>query len=69
MPTEPHNLGDRLGVTTVAEGVETETQVNRVFEEGCSEVQGYFYGAPVPSDKDAARVAELDRVRDQLAKA
>lgn len=63
------DLGNRLGVTTVAEGVETETQLNRVFEEGCSEVQGYFYGAPVPSDKDAARVAELDRVRDQLAKA
>ncbi|MFP3713941.1 putative bifunctional diguanylate cyclase/phosphodiesterase [Puerhibacterium sp. TATVAM-FAB25] len=52
-------LGRRLEVTTVAEGVETQDQLDRVRAEGCVEVQGYFYGRPVPSDRDAAVVAGL----------
>ncbi|MFC3073503.1 putative bifunctional diguanylate cyclase/phosphodiesterase [Shinella pollutisoli] len=61
------DLGKRLGVTTVAEGVETEAHLNRVLEEGCSEVQGYFYGRPAPSDRDAATVMELNRAAARLA--
>lgn len=53
------DLGRRLGVTTVAEGVETAEQLARVTEEGCEEVQGYLFGRPVPDDRDAARVALL----------
>jgi diguanylate cyclase (GGDEF)-like protein len=52
-------LGRRLEVTTVAEGVETQDQLDRVRAEGCVEVQGYFYGRPAPSDRDAAVVARL----------
>ncbi len=48
------DLGKRLGVTTVAEGVETEAQMKRVLEEGCDEVQGYLYGHPQPSQADVA---------------
>lgn len=55
------DLGKRLGVTTVAEGVETEAHLARIREEGCSEVQGYLYGRPVPSEHDAPLVAELNR--------
>ena len=55
------DLGKRLGVTTVAEGVETEAHLNRVLEEGCSEVQGYLFGRPEPSARDAARIAALNR--------
>ncbi len=55
------DLGKRLGVTTVAEGVETEAHLNRVLEEGCSEVQGFFYGQPEPGTRDAVAVAELNR--------
>ena len=42
------DLGKRLGVTTVAEGVETQAQLDRIREEGCTEIQGYFYGRPAP---------------------
>jgi len=42
------DLGKRLGVITVAEGVETPEQLARVIEEGCSEVQGYLFGRPMP---------------------
>lgn len=55
------DLGNRLGVTTVAEGVETEAHLIRVLEEGCSEVQGYFYSRPMPSERDAARIEELNK--------
>ena len=54
------DLGKRLGVTTVAEGVETEAHLECVVNEGCSEVQGYFFGRPEPSLKDAAAVMALN---------
>ncbi|MBB2203464.1 EAL domain-containing protein [Gluconacetobacter takamatsuzukensis] len=57
------DLGKRLGVRIVAEGVETEDQLALVRAEGCREVQGYIYGRPAPSDEDAALVAELDSRR------
>jgi diguanylate cyclase (GGDEF)-like protein len=44
-------LGVSFGITTTAEGVETEEQVRRLNLEGCVEVQGYFYSKPVPADE------------------
>ncbi len=52
-------LGKRLGVTTVAEGVETQAQLDRIRDEGCTEVQGYLFGRPAPSELDEARVDAL----------
>ncbi|MFT8675684.1 putative bifunctional diguanylate cyclase/phosphodiesterase [Acetobacter sp.] len=54
-------LGRRLGVSTVAEGVETQAHLDRVREEGCSEVQGYLFSRPQPTDRDAPMVEELNR--------
>ena len=36
------------GLRTVAEGVETEAQLQRVRELGCDRAQGYFIGEPMP---------------------
>ncbi len=63
------DLGKRLGVTTVAEGVETLAHLQRVMEEGCAEVQGYLFGRPEPSERDAAVVAELGQVSEETADA
>jgi predicted signal transduction protein with EAL and GGDEF domain len=53
------DLGKRLGVTTVAEGVETQAQLDRVREEGCTEIQGYLFGRPVSvNDIEAAVLAQ-----------
>ncbi len=41
-------LGDSLGMTTTAEGVETEAQLATLRAEGCDEVQGYLFSRPVP---------------------
>jgi len=42
-------LGISLGVPTTAEGVETIQQLDRVRENGCTSVQGYYYSKPVPA--------------------
>ena len=52
-------LGISFGITTTAEGVETEEQVRRLNLEGCVEVQGYLYSKPVPADEIADLLAKL----------
>lgn len=44
-------LGRSLGMTTVAEGVETEEQMRRIRAEGCTDVQGYLISRPVPVEQ------------------
>lgn len=43
-------LARRLGITTVAEGVETSEQVAVLTAQGCDALQGYFFSRPVPAD-------------------
>ncbi len=45
------NLGKCLGMITTAEGIETEHQLKCVAEDGFNQIQGYFYGRPVPGDR------------------
>ena len=52
-------LGRSLGMTTVAEGVETEEQMRRIQAEGCTDVQGYLISRPVPLD-DLMRLLPRD---------
>jgi diguanylate cyclase (GGDEF)-like protein len=44
-------LGVSFGMTTTAEGVETEEQMRCLSLEGCIEVQGYLYSKPVPANE------------------
>jgi EAL domain-containing protein (putative c-di-GMP-specific phosphodiesterase class I) len=41
------DLGERLGKRVVAEGVETWEQLERVRQEGCTEVQGFLFSRPL----------------------
>ncbi len=41
-------LSRSLGIDTTAEGVETRDQLDRVRQEGCTEVQGFLVGKPMP---------------------
>jgi predicted signal transduction protein with EAL and GGDEF domain len=45
------SLGASLGASTTAEGVETQDQLDRLREEGCTEVQGYHVGAPLSAQE------------------
>jgi EAL domain-containing protein (putative c-di-GMP-specific phosphodiesterase class I) len=55
-----------LGITTVAEGVETQVQATRLMELGCDTVQGYLYSRPVGADRLPEVVASLGTQRLQL---
>lgn len=61
------NMTRRLGMKTIAEGIETQSQAQRLGEMGCRLGQGYLYSPPVP----AAQARELLRrfVRAPEAKA
>lgn len=50
------SLGRSLGMATVAEGVETAEQMERIRAQGCTEVQGYLISKPVPSPELAALI-------------
>ncbi len=44
------NLAHELGLSVVAEGVETDAQREWLSANGCDELQGYFFSRPVPAD-------------------
>ena len=46
-------MADSLGMTTTAEGAETEKEVEIIRALGCRKIQGYFFGRPMTA-KDAA---------------
>jgi len=45
------NLGQRLGLETIAEGIETQFQLDYVRKLGCDEAQGYFHAKPMPAEE------------------
>jgi EAL domain-containing protein (putative c-di-GMP-specific phosphodiesterase class I) len=48
-------MATTLGVTAIAEGVETEAQVQQARALGCDVSQGYFFTQPEPAHQIAAR--------------
>jgi len=54
-------LGQSLGLTTVAEGVETQEQANMLLWLGCDLGQGWLFGKPCTSDELPAVVANMRR--------
>jgi diguanylate cyclase (GGDEF)-like protein len=45
------SLGEALGMTTTAEGVETEEEFAALRKMGCSQVQGYLFARPMPASQ------------------
>jgi EAL domain-containing protein (putative c-di-GMP-specific phosphodiesterase class I) len=57
------SLGHSLGMSTTAEGVETEEQLKAVREQGCNEVQGFLFSPPLESGQVASLLANEQRPR------
>ena len=54
------HLGEALGMSVVAEGVETDEQFARIKAEGCAEGQGFLFGKPRPASAVAATIRRLN---------
>ncbi len=57
-------LSVNLGMTTTAEGVETEEQLEIVRSEGCTEVQGFLFSAARPADEISELISTLSPTLD-----
>ena len=53
-------LAHQLGLTAVAEGVETPEQLSAISLLGCDTVQGYLFGRPMPEEVADRYVADLE---------
>jgi len=72
-------MARELGITVIAEGVESRLQVEFLRERGCDAVQGFLYTEPLPVDNvatflqacnevlDETSVIDLGTVRQQIA--
>ncbi len=49
------SLAEALGMDTTAEGAETHDELNLIRQLGCSHIQGYVYGRPMPAADVLAR--------------
>lgn len=45
------HMAHSLGLQTIAEGVETVEQLDYLRNQGCDEIQGYYYSRPLPSEQ------------------
>jgi predicted signal transduction protein with EAL and GGDEF domain len=59
-------LGESLGISTTAEGVETREQLERLRAEGCTEAQGFLFSAPCPAS-EIGRLIEMSNPRAKVA--
>jgi EAL domain-containing protein (putative c-di-GMP-specific phosphodiesterase class I) len=53
-------LAHNLGLTVVAEGVETREQLEFLRDRGCDEVQGFLFGTPFVADEASRALAGTD---------
>ena len=51
-------LGQSLGMSIIAEGVETEAQLQFLLNAGCEQFQGYYFSKPLPLEAFEAYVAQ-----------
>ena len=62
-------LASNLGVTTTAEGVETEEQLEIVRREGCTEAQGYLFSHPMPAGEISRFLSQYLKLSERLESA
>ena len=53
------SLSKALKMNVMAEGIETHEQMQILYDEGCREMQGYFFSKPRPGAELAQMTAEI----------
>ena len=59
-------LATSLGISTTAEGLETEEQLREVLVEGCIEGQGFFFSRPLPAGRVPEMIERVRQLKHQL---
>ena len=54
------NMSHGIGMDVVAEGVETQEQLERLCDIGCDYVQGYYFAKPMPVSKYEELLKDID---------
>jgi diguanylate cyclase (GGDEF)-like protein/PAS domain S-box-containing protein len=54
-------MSDSLGLSVIAEGVETQVQREFLFDHGCLHYQGYLFGRPVPIENFSAHASHASK--------
>lgn len=49
-------LGQNLGLSVIAEGIETREEIALLASMGCEDGQGYYFGRPMPADEAMALI-------------
>ena len=60
------DMAHGLGLTVIAEGVESEDQLSVLREQGCDEVQGFLIGQPLRSEEFAALLGLHESPHERL---
>lgn len=55
------DVGHRLGLTILAEGVETEVQVQKLVNMQCDVIQGFYFYKPLPLQEATKLYLEQNR--------
>ncbi len=61
------SLADALGIETTAEGVENIDQLDILREQGCNQIQGYYFSRPIPAAGVDALLKKLDPAKSEAA--
>lgn len=60
-------MGRALNLTTIAEGVELQEQLDFLRQEGCDEIQGYLLGKPMPAAQFEIFLSDWMRKEDSIS--
>ena len=55
-------LAEQLDMETVAEGIETEEQIDSLRRLGCDVVQGYYFSRPLPQEQFERWIQEFEEI-------
>ena len=59
-------MANSLGLKTIAEGVETIDQLEFLRQQGCAEVQGYYFSRPVPATQLEQCIIDIAQTHNRL---
>ena len=55
------SLAHNFGIEVLAEGVETQSQLDRLMQIGCDKIQGFFISPPVLAEEIPSLLAQYNR--------